>query len=324
MSLQLVILGNGFDLAHGLKTSYWDFINYILKENYKDRDKFNNLVRIPSNFNYVDQVFSPNTSLDFVNNKLLRAILQVNNQLGQNWCDFEEFHFEYITQQKGDLKLINKAFEEIKIELSNYLKIATSTKEEIEGMQAIAGNVISPSLVLNFNYTNTHKMYWGDRGADVINIHGELESIDNPIIFGYSATDAQLEKYGKTNDNELLWYTKKYWYNRTANFQKLDEFLNLGYAIDVIILGHSCGVSDRAILKHIFEHHSVKKIQLSYYNGFDDYNNKQINIDRITSKRMGFSKILNYENSYPVPQKDGNFDEDKFWRVRDKIYEDED
>ena len=27
---RLVIIGNGFDLAHGLKTSYGDFINYYI------------------------------------------------------------------------------------------------------------------------------------------------------------------------------------------------------------------------------------------------------------------------------------------------------
>ena len=30
---RLIIIGNGFDLAHGLKTSYHDFILYYLKDN---------------------------------------------------------------------------------------------------------------------------------------------------------------------------------------------------------------------------------------------------------------------------------------------------
>lgn len=33
---QLIILGNGFDLACGLKSSYSDFFNYIFKNNYKN------------------------------------------------------------------------------------------------------------------------------------------------------------------------------------------------------------------------------------------------------------------------------------------------
>ncbi len=32
MEDRLVIIGNGFDLAHGLKTSYKDFIRWYLKE----------------------------------------------------------------------------------------------------------------------------------------------------------------------------------------------------------------------------------------------------------------------------------------------------
>ena len=30
---KLIVVGNGFDLAHGLKTSYWDFAEYYNKRN---------------------------------------------------------------------------------------------------------------------------------------------------------------------------------------------------------------------------------------------------------------------------------------------------
>ncbi|MFJ7841289.1 AbiH family protein [Lysinibacillus sphaericus] len=29
--MDLIIIGNGFDIAHGLKTRYSDFLNYLLK-----------------------------------------------------------------------------------------------------------------------------------------------------------------------------------------------------------------------------------------------------------------------------------------------------
>lgn len=42
---RLILIGNGFDLAHGLKTSFYDFINYcvfemlnVISEKYKKRN----------------------------------------------------------------------------------------------------------------------------------------------------------------------------------------------------------------------------------------------------------------------------------------------
>ena len=31
--MNILIIGNGFDLAHGLKTSYRDFLNYCYEKN---------------------------------------------------------------------------------------------------------------------------------------------------------------------------------------------------------------------------------------------------------------------------------------------------
>lgn len=35
--MDILIIGNGFDLAHGLKTSYRDFLNYCYGKLYKPR-----------------------------------------------------------------------------------------------------------------------------------------------------------------------------------------------------------------------------------------------------------------------------------------------
>jgi hypothetical protein len=32
---KLILIGNGFDLAHGLKTSYSDFMLWLINKNYK-------------------------------------------------------------------------------------------------------------------------------------------------------------------------------------------------------------------------------------------------------------------------------------------------
>ena len=37
--MKLLVIGNGFDLAHGLKTSYTDFLNICLGEDFTNLDE---------------------------------------------------------------------------------------------------------------------------------------------------------------------------------------------------------------------------------------------------------------------------------------------
>ena len=47
-------------------------------------------------------------------------------------------------------------------------------------------HLVPYSLILNFNYTKTaEKLYVKNNNCEVINIHGELNNENNPIIFGY-------------------------------------------------------------------------------------------------------------------------------------------
>ncbi len=49
---KLVIIGNGFDLAHGLKTSYKDFVLWYLNEKFKNKSnhKEDDLISISTEY----------------------------------------------------------------------------------------------------------------------------------------------------------------------------------------------------------------------------------------------------------------------------------
>ena len=62
------------------------------------------------------------------------------------------------------------------------------------------------TLLLNFNYTQTAKKLYNDHNIDeIINIHGELNSENNPIIFGYGdELDDDYNKIEKLQNNDFL------------------------------------------------------------------------------------------------------------------------
>ena len=70
--MDILIIGNGFDLAHGLKTSYKDFLDFCKEQNNK---------RIPMAVNY---------GTTFIDNIWLRHFLCRKDELGKTWIDLEE------------------------------------------------------------------------------------------------------------------------------------------------------------------------------------------------------------------------------------------
>lgn len=76
--MDILIIGNGFDLAHGLKTSYKHFLDFCKEQNNK---------RIPMAVNY---------GTTFIDNIWLRHFLMREKQLGNTWIDLEQEIYKVI------------------------------------------------------------------------------------------------------------------------------------------------------------------------------------------------------------------------------------
>jgi len=170
------------------------------------------------------------------------------------------------------------------------------------------------NLILNFNYTNTVSNYLKNcRNIKQIQIHGELENDKNPVIFGFAANNIQSQELSSRNDNELMRNIKKINYKYTNNEYFLKDWLNSKYqSIIVIIIGHSCGISDLLILSNVFNNENVMKIIPFYYNVKENYLQTAINIDRIiddyskkNNEKLNFSKLNSFPECFRMIQKGG-------------------
>lgn len=138
-------------------------------------------------------------------------------------------------------------------------------------------------LFLNFNYTQTAKLYIPDHRAFQLNhIHGELSNPDS-IIFGYG--DEMNEDYKKIvdlNNNRYLENIKSIRYLETDNYRNLLSFIDSA-PFQIYIMGHSCGNSDRTLLNTLFEHKNCVSIKPFYHqkeDGTDNYIDIVQNISR--------------------------------------------
>lgn len=372
---RLVIIGNGFDMAHGLKTSYMDFINWYWDQrvnsflnNYtnvsedclcrlviRNKEEYNNWYL----FLYQNRYFFNNTLSKerTFGSEVIQEIRQhpkvfsveccpffetiLQSIETKGWVDIENDYYQTlknnIDSPRCDYNVIelNKQLSFLQNKLVEYLKtIETSElKNDLKGeivekfnpadfstegkeraLRSIGLENYEPAelsnkpykqqklrpkrtMLLSFNYTGTAKMYDGNN-IELNFIHGDLEHPEN-IIFGYGdELDKNYQDILDKNNNEFLRNVKSVKYLETRHYHELLEFL-LSAPFQVLIMGHSCGNSDRTLLNTVFEHENCISIKPFYHKwdeGRDNYLELVQNISRnFTNMKLFRDRVVNKE-----------------------------
>lgn len=371
---RLIIIGNGFDIAHGLKTSYMDFIhwyweqrlNALLTDNSAVSEdclcklELKNTKECANWFNFffshslrdlmtrewkyppseIISAFKENADeFSVTYSQFFETILQSIETRG--WVDIENDYYQLLKSCSKDpdcdytVKGLNGQLAYLQDRLVEYLRtIGTNQyKKELhnpmieffdpadfstEGKKKALENMglentnleeiqynfeeqkkLRPEriMVLSFNYTATAKMY-GNFNLDFNYIHGDLEHPEN-IIFGYGdELDRHYQDILNRNDNELLKNVKSVKYLETRHYHDMLEFL-MAAPFQVLIMGHSCGNSDRTLLNTVFEHENCVSIKPFYHkwaDGSDNYLELVQNISRnFTNMKLFRDRVVNKE-----------------------------
>lgn len=372
---RLVIIGNGFDMAHGLKTSYMDFINWYWDQRVnsflnnhtnvsedclcrlviRNKEEYNNWYL----FLYQNRYFFYNTLSKerTFGSEVIQEIRQHPKVFSVECCPFFETILQSI-ETKGWVDIENDYYQTLKnnidsprcdyniIELNKQLaflqgklveylntigtsELKNDLKGEIvenfnpadfstEGKKRALRSIglenyelaelsnkpykqqkLRPkrTMLLSFNYTGTAKMYDGNN-IELNFIHGDLEHPEN-IIFGYGdELDKNYQDILDKNNNEFLRNVKSVKYLETRHYHELLEFL-LSAPFQVLIMGHSCGNSDRTLLNTVFEHENCVSIKPFYHkwdDGRDNYLELVQNISRnFTNMKLFRDRVVNKE-----------------------------
>ena len=162
-------------------------------------------------------------------------------------------------------------------------------------------------MLLSFNYTDIAQKYCKDFPLFSVNqIHGFLS---NPlrVIFGYGdELDENYKSILNKNENKYLRYIKSIKYLESNNYRNLLTFIDSS-PYQVLIMGHSCGNSDRTLLNTIFEHQNCVSIKPYYYineKGEDNFLDIVQNISRnFTDMKMMRDRVVNKFFCEPMTDK---------------------
>ncbi|KAB7528231.1 hypothetical protein F8C76_10190 [Flagellimonas olearia] len=357
---RMVIVGNGLDLALGLKTTYTDFLRwYILACLEKARDS-----KYSDKMVQVDRI--ANVNLQMLNEcetfeKLIDRCKSIGHlrmtyrgflvfildhlQL-ENWVDIESLYFDTLIPLMDEIKknppsyrdfevikeALNSSFQEMSDRLGEYIFginqaplsqnlslkyydfLQKSYKKQINEDTCLNHEVgykqlgdPEKLLFLNFNYTNSiDKLFIGNglnKLHQSINIHGVAGSISNPIIFGYGDdTHPYYAKIEEERSNVPLEFIKSFYYNRTTDYHEMLGFMESG-PFEVYIVGHSCGLSDRTLLKSIFEHRDCLSIKIFHRGTIEEHVKKNMAISRhFDNKQLLRKRVLPFDKFAVIPQ----------------------
>lgn len=324
-NVNILVIGNGFDLYHGLKTSYFDFVEYTMR---------------PISNNQMEQIRK--------NNPLIWYFQQVANA-NDGWIDCEETINDVITSLKkffdilvnskrttfkaSDLskrentiidafktiftkqvsyngvtllgqwvngfqeldkpkvlKELKKYLDEVIILLEYYLSECTNNLITCKVSQQI--NSIAPIYTINFNYTDTCTQLYDINSDDVFYIHGKLNSTPNNMTFGIS---------DETTEELDFVYFHKYFQKIQKRTGVLDTtpFYQNNHCVTTHFFGHSLGTTDKETITAI---ERLCNEMIVYYVDQFDYEQKVVNllhlfgkedvVNKIEHKKIKFVQIL--------------------------------
>lgn len=263
----VLVIGNGFDLNLGLKTSY---------DNFMSSSEFNSLKN--------------NLLVDHLRNK--RAI--------SSWIDVENELTKYSHIVFGRDAISEKKKQHIINLRSEYLNLCSALKLYLDKQNNKSGfpnNMAITALdraleagntyILTFNYTNTIESIFKDPSysdcqCKINHIHGSLSS---NIVFGVEDT-AKLQK-----DHIFLHKS----YSPNCNNQGVNLIFN--GADNFIFFGYSLGQTDHSYFDDFFKAQTLpnakKKSFTFYHYGEDAYDDLIWQLKILTGNRLSYLKNYN-------------------------------
>lgn len=240
----LCIIGNGFDLHHGLKSSYNNFRDYVKCNNFQLYEKIEEYLIFDENWNVLESALA---DLD-------AEQLQMDNEefiipYGHDgWKDSMHHDYEFFLNETLEL-LSTKLVKTFKEWISS---VEIPPKELVEKVDCINKE---NSIFVNFNYTETlTKIYEIDKN-NILHIHGTCEK---PIL-GHAFSETLRFNNDENKDTRVLngqelinqYFKKTFKPTKKIISENKTFFENLKHIKKVYILGHSIANVDIEYFKEI-------------------------------------------------------------------------
>lgn len=267
----LLIVGNGFDLSMGFKTSYGDF----MKSSYFPHEETSSLC------SYLHKQYEENMGW-----------IDIENELSES--------SRILTTKKLNAKKINtildidslrEEYDELKSSLKCYLQEETKRAfgpSPDNPAKRVIDQLPAESKIISFNYTSIIERMTRDRfcasKGNLLHIHGSLAPYDD-IVFG-------VEDSAKLSKEHVFLYKA---HSPHLKVQEFSDWLNS--AERIIFYGYSLGDTDRQYFEKFFrklcsDDRTYTELVFYYYDQ-SSYDNLIWQLQMLTNHKLTQLQILN-------------------------------
>ncbi|MDI9857950.1 bacteriophage abortive infection AbiH family protein [Flectobacillus roseus] len=297
---KLYIIGNGFDIQHGLKSRYWDFIEYL-----DNTDK--QLVEKLEEYFGGDALWSDfEETLAYLNTEQIvdECMDYLQPYSAEDWSDAYNHDYRYEVQQR-----INLITDTLKKRFTEWILQLRLPNKANENMVVVDKN----AKFINFNYTDTLERLYKVAQEKIFYIHNKAVDTNSTLILGHSRNPQNAKKLDELyNDedtdvrvaegNRILddYFIETYKSTETIITENSDFFDSLKYLETIYVFGHSLSVVDRPYFLEI-----IKRIDKDKVTWKVSFHNKKNLIDfqaffqglDISSALVEFDRMYNFDKT---------------------------
>ncbi|MBV6391198.1 MAG: hypothetical protein KPEEDBHJ_00406 [Anaerolineales bacterium] len=287
----LYIIGNGFDIHHGINSRYSDFKNYLLGVDKSLHKLITEYIPTEENWSDLEQALA-DTDRDSITEYTLQFLKSYG---ADDWSD--SYHHDY--QYEID-KIIQGLSTNLKNRFAEWI-----TQLYIPKHADVEGRIISidkNAQFLSFNYTSTLSVIYGVPKDNILFIHGKAGSSNQEIVLGHAwspnlsqkgvSLDEDIEDPRVVEGNEIIneFFKKTFKNAQGIIAQNLSFFTNLRRVSNIYILGHSLSSVDINYFEEIIKNIDIDKVQWK----ISFFGNDEFGRHKATIKKLGVdnSKVI--------------------------------
>lgn len=261
---RLYIIGNGFDIYHGIRSEYVDFKRYLYHHDRKLHDLVKQYIPVDGDWSALESALA-DIDVDSITEYASEYLVSyaADGSWDDNWHDYQ-YEIELIVE---DLSVKLKS---LFTEWVGQLSVPTRNTLTVCPL-----NISPADKFISFNYTSTLSDIYGVPSVRVLHIHGEAKSGQNLVLgHAWRPVDRISPKYDPslefdspdwrvTEGEEILnrYFIRTFKDTRKVIDDNISFFSGLLDLHEIVVLGHSMSEVDFDYYREIAKVVNVHKVK---------------------------------------------------------------
>lgn len=258
----LYIIGNGFDIHHGIRSRYSNFKDYLSDSDRTLHDLVEEFIPVEENWSDLEQALA-DIDVDSVVDYASQFLVPYG---AEDWSD--SYHHDYSIEVE---KIIEGLSKELKTRFIDWIvQLHIPSRAEVE---AKILDLDKTSKYLTFNYTLTLSTIYEIPRDNVLFIHGEGKSPNQDIVLGHAWSPSDIPSLNDVPNPESLdtrvmegneiindYFGRAFKNTPSIIAANKSFFSSLSEITNIYVLGHSLSEVDIGYFKAIIQNIDADKV----------------------------------------------------------------